>query len=153
MRNRGMLGSLGEFKLVNQKWSCHRDPITLSDDDWGCTITETKRKVFRFHAPILSFGELIGSLGMIHCRISSCPSWLKGQVWISFPSPWYTGCLPLAKITLCGMFESPYQLEVTESWRSFLSSNLIHLLLSLKFERLKLWNNIVPPMIKSSSQT
>ena len=26
-------GSLGEFKLVNQ--SCPRDPITLSDDDWG----------------------------------------------------------------------------------------------------------------------
>ena len=40
----------------------------------GCTITETKRKVFRFQDPILRFGEP-GSLGIPHydlCFTQSC---------------------------------------------------------------------------------
>ncbi len=41
-----------------------RDPITERQRmSKGCRITETKRKVFRFHETILRFGELIGSLG------------------------------------------------------------------------------------------
>ncbi len=38
-----------------------RDPITLSEDNWGVQ-SPPKRKVFRFHETILSFGEP-GSLG------------------------------------------------------------------------------------------
>ena len=38
-------------------------PSLFSEDELsGCTITETKRKVFKFHETILSFGEP-GSLG------------------------------------------------------------------------------------------
>ncbi len=45
--------------------SPHHDPHRTSEDDGlGCTITETKRKVFRFHETILSFGEP-GSLGNV----------------------------------------------------------------------------------------
>ena len=40
-----------------------RDPITLSDDDWGVQ-SPPKRKVFRFYETILSFGEP-GSLGLV----------------------------------------------------------------------------------------
>ena len=47
--------------------STPKDPITERQmmNPKGCIITETKRKVFRFHAPILSFGEP-GSLGYLH---------------------------------------------------------------------------------------
>ena len=34
-----------------------RDPIPLSEDRLGCRITSKNRKVFRFHAPILSFND------------------------------------------------------------------------------------------------
>ena len=35
-----------------------RDPITLSDDDWGVQ-SAPQRKVLRFHETILSFGDWI----------------------------------------------------------------------------------------------
>ena len=44
----------------------------------GCTITETKRKVFRFHETILRFGELIGSLGKTP-KTSKVPRLMIGE--------------------------------------------------------------------------
>ena len=48
-----------------------KDPIILSNDDWGVQLPAQQGK-FRFHAPILSFGEP-GSLG-IDEFIYSCRS-------------------------------------------------------------------------------
>ena len=49
-----------------------RDPITERQrmSVSGCIITEPKRKVVRFHAPILRFGEP-GSLGLVNNGIST----------------------------------------------------------------------------------
>ena len=52
------------FPLLTQihpEQSFPRHPMTLSEDDWGVQ-SRPKRKVFRFHETILSFGEP-GSLG------------------------------------------------------------------------------------------
>ena len=59
-------GRIRKKSPKNKNPSTPRDPITLSEDDWGVQ-SPPKRKVFRFHETILRFGEP-GSLGyVLHC--------------------------------------------------------------------------------------
>ena len=73
------------FFLIN---SIPRDPITLSEDDWGVQ-SPPKRKVFFCSIPIISFGEP-GSLGYVHL----CTEFAGN------PGAWYRKKVPQDLVTV-----------------------------------------------------